>query len=328
MKLRTLCAALAILAACSSGSSPATDAAVDTAPSDASPADVSTADAPAADTTPATPDVSPATAALITARPYQSRAPSSYDGSRAMPLVILLHGYGASGSVQAAYFGFNALYESRNFLFAYPDGTLNRNSQRYWNATNGCCDFTNSGVDDVAYITAIIDDMSARYRVDPRRIFIVGHSNGGFMSHRMGCDRANRVAAIVSLAGAQWADATRCMPSEPVSVLQIHGLIDDTIRYMGGSTTGAASAMYPSARETVATWARLNRCGDFADTGMTFDYVTTAPGNETHVGRHAACMGGAAELWSMDATGHIPAFSPAWGEAVIDWLEAHPKPAR
>jgi polyhydroxybutyrate depolymerase len=156
----------------------------------------------------------------------------------------------------------------------------------------------------------------------------VGHSNGGFMAHRMACDRAARVAAIVSLAGAQWSDPSRCAPTEAVSVLQVHGLDDDTILYMGGSTAGTDTTMYPGARATVAAWGRLNRCGDFADTGMTFDYVTAAPGNETHVGRHAGCMGGAAELWSMDATGHIPAFSPAWAEAVIDWLEMHPKPAR
>ena len=328
MKLRTLCASLAILASCSSGtSSPSPDAASVDAPTvtDAA-ADTSSPEASTPDVS--APDVPPAVAMMIAARPYQTHIPSTYDGARALPLVVLLHGYGASGSVQAAYLGFTGLSESRNFLLAYPDGTLNSQSQRFWNATNACCDFARQGIDDVAYVTAIIDDMSARYRVDARRIFIVGHSNGGFMAHRMACDRSDRVAAIVSLAGAQWADTARCVPTEPVSVLQVHGVADDTIRYAGGSTVGTGTTMYPSARDTVAAWGRLNRCGDFADTGMTFDYVTTAPGNETRVGRHGACMGGAAELWSMDATGHIPAFAPAWGEAVIDWLEAHPKPAR
>ncbi len=324
MKLRTLCATLAILASCSSESSPPSpDAAVTDAPAvtdgpspEASAPDVSG------------PDVPPAVAMMIAARPYPTHIPSTYDGSRALPLVVLLHGYGASGALQAAYLGLTGLSESRSFLLAYPDGTLNAQSQRFWNATDACCDFARQGIDDVAYVSAIIDDMSARYRVDPRRIFIVGHSNGGFMAHRMACERADRIAAVVSLAGAQSTDASRCTPSEAVSVLQIHGLTDPTIRYEGGSIAGTGATTYPSARATVATWARLNRCGDFADTGMTFDYVTTAPGNETHVGRHGACMGGAAELWSMDATGHIPAFAPAWGDAVIDWLEAHPKPAR
>ncbi len=328
MKLRTLCATLAILASCSSGtSSPSPDAAsVDVSTVTDAGADTSSPEASTPDVS--APDVSSAVTMMIAARPYPSHIPSTYDGSRALPLVVLLHGYGASGSLQAAYLGLTGLSESRNFLLAYPDGTLNAQSQRFWNATNACCDFARQNIDDVAYVTAIIDDMSARYRVDPRRIFIVGHSNGGFMAHRMACERADRIAAIVSLAGAQSTDASRCTPSEPVSVLQIHGLTDPTILYRGGSLGGTAATMYPSARDTVATWGRLNRCGDFADTGMTFDYVTTAPGNETHVGRHGACMGGAAELWSMDATGHIPAFTPAWGEAVIDWLEAHPKPAR
>lgn len=334
MKLRALCLSLSLLAACS-GSTPAStpdtsnaDVALDAA------ADAPLDTAPAVDTLPVDsapvvePDVPEATAALIRARPYQSRVPSSYDGTRALPLVVVLHGYGASGLVQAAYLGLNPLYESRNFLLAYPDGTLNRTSQRFWNATNGCCDFAGQNVDDVAYVTAVIDDMAARYRVDPRRVYLVGHSNGGFMSHRMACDRSNRIAAIVSLAGAQWVDPMRCTPTDPVSVLQVHGTMDDTILYAGGSTVGGTATAYPSARDTVAAWARLNRCGDFAETGMRFDLVSDIAGEESHSGRHATCMGGAAELWTMDGAGHIPAFGPAWATAVYDWLEAHPKPAR
>ncbi len=316
MSLRTLCVALALTAACS-GSDPV-------APPDArAPADV----APDVSPDVSEPDVPAAVAALVRARPYQQRVPSSYDGSRAVPLVVLLHGYGANGSVQSAYLGLSQLYEQRGFLLALPDGTVDRNGSRFWNATNACCDFANTGVDDVAYVTAVIDDMSARYRVDPRRVYLIGHSNGGFMSHRMACDRAARVAAIVSLAGATWADPSRCAPSEPVAVLEVHGTVDDEVRYDGG-TTLSDQDRYPSARDTVASWARLNRCGDFADTGMRFDYVTDVAGPETRVGAHAGCMGGAAELWTMEGVGHVPGFSPAWIAAVYDWLMAHPKPAR
>lgn len=328
MKLRALCLSLSLLAACSD---PAPASTADAGDADVSrdAADAPVDIAPAVDAAPVVePDVPEATAALIRARPYQSRVPSSYDGTRALPLVVLLHGYSASGLVQAAYFGFNTLYESRGFLLAYPDGTIDRNRQRFWNATNACCDFGGTRVDDVAYLTAVIDDMAARYRVDPRRVYLVGHSNGAFMSHRMACDRAPRIAAIAALAGSQWNDPARCVPAEPVSVLQMHGTTDPTIRFDGGSTAGGAAAQYPSARDSVASWARLNRCGDFAETGMRFDFVTDVAGEETHSGRHAGCMGGAAELWTMDGVGHVPAFSSAWATAVYDWLEAHPKPAR
>jgi polyhydroxybutyrate depolymerase len=115
----------------------------------------------------------------------------------------------------------------------------------------------------------------------------------------------------------------RCAPTRPVSVLQVHGVNDPTIRYTGGSVSGGLPA-YPSARDTVASWARLNRCATmFTETDMRADYVSEAPGAETRVGRHEGCMGGAAELWTMDATGHIPGLTPNWADAVFDWLQAH-----
>jgi polyhydroxybutyrate depolymerase len=273
-------------------------------------------------------DVSEATAALIMGRPYRSFAPSIYNGSTALPLVIVLHGFGANGQGQSLYLGFSSLYEQRGFLLATPDGTLNTTGQRFWNATDACCNFGNAPVDDVAYITAIIDDMSARYRVDPQRVFLVGHSNGGFMSHRMACDRANRIAAIVSLAGAQFANLSRCTPSEPVSVLQVHGTLDETIPYMGGTITGTMFRI-PSAQTTVTNWSTLNRCGAFSESAMRRDFVADINGAETVLGEHTACApGGAAALWTLTDGRHIPALNAEWGEAVYDWLLAHPKPAR
>ncbi len=322
-----VCLAVLVTACGSNEASAPADAARTDASADASVADAPASDAPSVDATPAQPDVPEAVAALVRARPYTSRVPSTWDGRTALPLVVLLHGYGASGALQAAYLGLTALAESRGFLLAYPDGTLDAAGRRFWNASAACCDFARNGVDDVAYVSAVIDDMAARYRVDPRRIFLVGHSNGGFMSHRMACDRSTRIAAIASLAGAQTNDPSTCAPTAPVAVLQIHGTMDDTVRYDGGMLTTAAITRYPSARDTVAQWATLNRCGAFVATTMRHDYVSDVAGDETVIGRHEGCMGGAADLWTMEGAGHIPAVTSAWGEAVYDWLMAHPKPA-
>lgn len=321
------------LAACGGTSSTAPDATSPdavvpdvTAPQDATQDATQDAsqDAPATPDAPAEPDVPEAVAALIRARPYQRRAPSTYTADRAWPLVVVLHGYGAAGFVQAAYLGITAASERRGFLLATPDGTLDPTGRRFWNATDACCDFGGRAVDDVAYVTAVIDDMSARYRVDPGRVYVLGHSNGGFMTHRMACERADRVAAAVSLAGATWGDAARCTPARTVSVLQVHGVADPTILFEGG-TLAAGGPAYPSARATVAAWARLNRCATaFTEGTPRADYVPDAPGTETRVGRHEGCAaGGAAELWAMDGVGHVPVFNAAWSDAVFDWLEAH-----
>ena len=122
---------------------------------------------------------------ILSQRPYNFSVPAGYSASVPTPLVILLHGYGASGLLQDAYFGLRALQSTHTFLYAYPDGTVDATGNRFWNATDACCNFYNLPVDDVAYVTAIIDDVSARYNVDPHQVFLVGHSNGAFMAHRL-----------------------------------------------------------------------------------------------------------------------------------------------
>lgn len=286
---------------------------------DAGASDVLADDAPA--------DVPASDAGLVGVRPYRKRIPRSYDSSRPTPLVILLHGYGASGMAQDLYFRLGALAEERGFLYAYPDGTVDASGRRFWNATDACCDFAHSGVDDVAYITAIIDDMSARYNVDERRIYLVGHSNGGFMSHRMACELSTRVAAIVSLAGANWLDSSRCKPSSPVAVLQIHGDADTIIAYDGGTTASFGGGPYPGARATVAGWAMRNGCGSALEsTGMMLDLVPDIPGAETRVEAHRDCRAGAAELWTIQGGGHVPGLQPSFAATIYDWLSAHPRP--
>ena len=269
-------------------------------------------------------DVPSGDAGLVGSRPYNHRIPSSYNPANPTPLVVLLHGYGASGAGQDLYFGLGTLSARRGFLYAYPDGTIDASGSRFWNATDACCNFGHLPIDDVGYITAIIDDMSAHYNVDPHRIYLIGHSNGAFMSHRMACELSNRVAAIVSLAGAVWSDMSRCTPTAPVSILDVHGDADTVIAYNGGALTGVS---YPSEHDTLNGWAMRNGCtGTIADTGMTLDIDTLIPGSETTISAFATCPSAAVELWTIHGGSHIPNLSTLWAGQIYDWLTAHPKP--
>jgi polyhydroxybutyrate depolymerase len=256
-------------------------------------------------------------------RPVEVIVPSSYDEAVATPLLILLHGYSADGPVQDLYFGFTEMAEERGFLYAYPSGTLDQTGENFWNATPACCNFGDEPVDDSAYLIGLVDEISAKWNVDPKRVYFVGHSNGGFMSHRMACDHADKVAAIVSLAGANFLDPADCTASEPVSVVQIHGTADDTIAYEGGSTLGGAATTYPSAAESVAAWAVVDGCvGEPAAAG-TKDLTAQT----TNVLKYSGCTAGTdVELWTIEGGGHIPVFTDGFGPAVFDFLEAHPKP--
>ena len=259
---------------------------------------------------------------LVAARPYGFKEPATYDPKTPTPLVIVLHGYGAAGLVQQAYLGFSILSETKTFLLAYPDGTLDSKGKRFWNATDACCDYDHTGVDDVAYIGQIIDDVTAHYNVDPKRIYLVGHSNGAFMSHRFACDVAPRIAAIVTIAGMQWSDAAKCNPANPVAVLQVHGDADQTVLYGGGDF---ATGSYPSAHQTVATWAAKNGCtGAIAATGETLDLDANLAGAETTVERYDGCPANV-ELWTIHGGGHIPSWTAAWPDAMWGFLVANAK---
>jgi polyhydroxybutyrate depolymerase len=260
---------------------------------------------------------------VLADRPYQLLVPEDHDPSTPSALIVLLHGYASSGMAQLGDFGLAEVAEADDILVAYPDGTTDGLGSRFWNATDACCDLNGTGVDDVAYLIAIVDDVAARFAVDPGRVFAVGHSNGGFMSHRLACDHADRFAAIVSLAGATWNDAAECQPEQPVAMLQVHGDDDQTILYAGGDLFGQA---YPSAEATAAAWIAANGCsGQLEATDERVDLVSILDGDETHVDRAAGCPDdGAVELWTMEGGSHAPPLTrPGFARAVVDFLADH-----
>ncbi|HVW34686.1 MAG TPA: alpha/beta fold hydrolase [Acidimicrobiia bacterium] len=275
-------------------------------------------------TPPAVAGAAPAPAGPTAGRPYGLEVPRGYDGRARIPLVVLLHGYTSNGAAQAAYFRLVAEADKAGFLLAYPDGTRDRLNNRFWNATDACCDFFRTGVDDVAYLDAMIGEIEARYPVDPARVYLVGHSNGAFMAHRYACDRAARVAAIVTLAGMTWKDQGRCPGGSAVSVLHVHGRQDETINYNGGATP---EGVYPGAVETAGDWAAQDGCsGALAATGRTFDLDSTVPGAETDEQATAGCPAGVAvDLWTIEGGHHVPAFNDRWADAIWAFMATHPK---
>lgn len=269
---------------------------------------------------------------LVVARPFQVTVPVGYRSDQPIPLVVVLHGYTATADLQDTYFGFSRLAQQRTFLVALPNGLRDAATFQYWNATDSCCAFGKTN-DDVAYLTAVIRDVQARYAVDPKRIFLVGHSNGGFMSHRLGCDRAPLIAAFAALAGSTWNDPSRCAPSEGVAALQIHGTLDPVILYGGGSTIGGQANVvgppYPSAEDSVRTWGVKNGCSGTSLTRLNGDLnlVSTLLGDETERREVSGCPGRtAAELWTIRGAGHFPVLNDDFADRVYTWLLAHSKP--
>ena len=259
-------------------------------------------------------------------RPVELFVPSGYDASVPTPLVILLHGHGASGIVQEILFQLEPHAEAHTVLYAHPDGTTSEEGKRFWNATEACCDFFGSGTDDSAYLRALVEEIAEHYNVDDRRIYFTGHSNGSFMSFRMACDHADLVAGIAGLAGAFYADGDDCGASELVHVLHIHGTQDNTVDY-NGFAGDEQQAPYASANESVAYWAALGGCQGKPSDAPAIDLDRDLTGAETLVSRYGGCKAGAsAELWTIRDGRHLPSFGPNFSAQLMTWLLARAKP--
>ncbi len=284
------------------------------------------------------PSVAPSAGAITPAglvvggdRPVTVHVPASYDASRPAPLLLVLHGFTGSGDEMVGYFQLAAAAEKAGFVYAAPDGTKDSSGDRFWNATDACCNFHGSSVDDVAYLSSVIAEIQGELAIDPKRIAIIGHSNGGFMSYRMACERSDLVAAIVSLAGATYADPADCKPREPVSVAQVHGTVDEVIHFNGGVPLTDGSGRYPGAEATAATWANYDGCGAEATPLSTkidvvADLSDGADPAETSVQEWSGCEAGATvQLWTIPNGSHVPALTPAFADAVVRFLVDHPK---
>ncbi len=251
-------------------------------------------------------------------RPAEVFGPEGWAGEDTLPVVLLLHGFGANGEVQDALLGFSERIEADRFVLIRPDGTPNSDGARFWNATDACCDFEGQGVDDVAYLSGLVEELAATVPIDDTRVYATGHSNGGFMSYRLACDRGDLFAAIAPLAGAMPLDTTSCPAEEQVSVLHIHGDDDPDVPYEG-------SEEIPSADASLAFWADRGGCDGSGDQGA-LD-LTGDAGAETNRVAWSGCDGAVgAELWTMQGVGHVPLVNDLYPEEVMAWLYAHPRP--
>ena len=299
------------LAACTATTVPASGPPVDSSPG-------SLPDSPPPDSAPLPP--------IGGDRPVTVHVPPSYVPGTPMPLVMMLHGYTATGPQTESGFKIATLADSRGFLYVTPTGPIDKLKNPFWFATDACCDFydTKPKVDDSAYLSQVIKEISARYTVDPKRVFIIGLSAGGFMAYRMACDHGDQIAAIASFAGAMWSDPTKCPAKTPVNVLHVHGSIDTNVPFDGGLFN--APHTVPSVAQTVADWIAFNHCSSTGTSGPPRDLNKGLAGNETTVTTYAKCAsGGSVELWTIVGQGHNDNRSATYNDQLIDFLLAHPK---
>jgi polyhydroxybutyrate depolymerase len=169
-------------------------------------------------------------------RAFALHVPATYDPKKAAPLVFVFHGYTMTAADIATASHFTAAADKHGMIVAFPQGLGNS-----FNAGDCCGTAQSSGVDDVAFASAMIAAIDSAYCVAPKRVFSAGFSNGGFLSYRLACELSDKIAAIAPVAGGLRIDSAACLPKRPVPVLHIHGTGDVLVPYSGGIGTNPVS---------------------------------------------------------------------------------------
>jgi polyhydroxybutyrate depolymerase len=201
-------------------------------------------------------------------REFVLHVPTSYDAGRPAPLVISLHGGSLWGAAQRDISSWDRVADEQGIIVVYPSGIGGR-GPRAWRAGEA-----GEQSVDVRFISDLIDTLSARYRIDPARMYADGMSNGGGMAFALACGLSTRVAAVGLVAPAVFLRWNGCAGRRPVPMIVFHGTADRFIPYEGGKSFVAPDVLFPSIPEFVATWARRNGCAAAPVDSVLGDEVT------------------------------------------------------
>jgi polyhydroxybutyrate depolymerase len=209
-------------------------------------------------------------------RSYRLHVPGSLGAPKRAPLVFVLHGASGNAARVEVRYHWDALSDRDHFFVVYPQGVLDQ-----WNAM-----LSPGSADDVRFLTALIDHLTRTLRVDPRRVYVAGMSNGGAMTYRLGCALADRLAAIAAVEA--WNPG--CRAAHPISLVAVHGLADHEVSFA-------------RAQQSVAGWR--------ADDGCPIDARVAGTGPVTHRVWGPCAVGTAVELYGVAGGGHEwPGASP------------------
>jgi polyhydroxybutyrate depolymerase len=189
-------------------------------------------------------------------REYIIYLPTGYNLATSLPLVFCLHGGGGTDSGFISMASFNAVAERDKFIVVYPQGI-----QKNWN--DGRPTPPNQlGVDDVNFFRAMIQQFSGTYKIDAKRIYATGISNGGFMSSRLGAELGDKIAAFASDAAS--VEKLTIYPgitgTNSVSAMYIQGTLDPLVPFTGGVMTAGSGGTIASHAEAVTKWITANNC--------------------------------------------------------------------
>ena len=217
-------------------------------------------------------------------RSYLLYTPLSYNPEKPMPVVIGFHGGTTTAQKFSQTTKFNQLAAQEGFIVVYPQG-IDKN----WNDGRDVAGLPSQ--DDVAFVSAVIDDIKKIRNIDSHRIYATGISNGGFFTQRLACQLSDKIAAFASVASTLAQPmSTRCNPNNPVSILLINSPDDKFVPWQGGRMTRGLGGYILSVPDTVRFWQQKNSCSPQPDVQSVNNNKND--GTSIRISRYAQCKNG------------------------------------
>lgn len=190
-------------------------------------------------------------------RTYLVHVPREYDPKKPAPIVLALHGAAMNGPMMVWFSGLNKTSDAANFIVVYPSGT-GTGPFLTWNAGGFAGKRAEGRPDDVAFIGKLLDDLGTVVKVDEKRVYACGMSNGGMMCYRLAAELSDRIAAIAPVAGTIAIRESK--PKRPVSVIHFHGSKDTLVPFEMTKGKAPAFMTLKGVEESIQTWVQLNGC--------------------------------------------------------------------
>ena len=265
-------------------------------------------------------------------RSYVIHIPASYDGSHPVPLVMDFHGGGGNAQTQMQTSNFNPLADEKGFIVVYPNGDGRLGDKLLtWNGGTCCGYAVTKQIDDVGFVRAMVADIQTVAKIDLKRIYATGLSNGGIFSYRLACDASDLIAAIGPVSGTL--NYQQCNPKEPVSIIHFHGTADQHVPYNGGAgDKSLTNVAFVSVKDSIDFWLKFDQC-------------STTPKIESFADiqhdTYSNCANGTAvELYTINGGGHAwpggngpaspigdkPTQTISATNLIWDFFAGHPKP--
>jgi polyhydroxybutyrate depolymerase len=199
-------------------------------------------------------------------RTYLLHLPHSYNEAEPSSLIIALHGGTGSAKNIEEQGGLPEFSDEKGFILCSPNG-LNKT----WNAGNCCGKAEKNKVDDVGFISSLMDKIQSEYNIDPKRIYITGMSNGAMMSYRLACELSDKIAAIAPMAGT--IVTNECKPSNSMSVVHFHSKKDNSVPFDGGIGDGISNHYNAPIDSVMQVWSSFGNCmTDTMEVRSEYDY--------------------------------------------------------